>query len=463
MTNWLPDIAERTGPKYLAIADSISEAISSGTLAQGAKLPPQRNLAYDLGVTLGTVTRAYREIERRGLTGGEVGRGTFVLGPRDSRRDVFMSQNPTSANVIEMIHATPVIRLDDPTLSRTLNALADDPEIGRVLGYQMNTGTDRQLEAGARWLRQCGLRSTPENVTITAGGQQAILACLMTVAEPGDTILVEELTFPGVLHVARALGYRLESLTIDEQGIIPEAFEQTCKHSSAKVLYCMPTLHNPTMATMSEERRRAIADIAETYGVMIVEDDIWGMLADTGIPPLSSMAPERSVYLSSLSKCLAGGLRIGFVHASPALTRKLRTSVKIICWMPPPLMAEIASRWIEDGTAERLTRDQRSLTAERIAMLRTHLGPHGLITDPSAHHAWLPLAPPWTGESFRTELESRGVRVLSETAFTAGRKQHDPAVRLCVGQPGDAEEIERAAEVIADALTGRKQRDDIFF
>ena len=462
MTNWLPNIDNRPGPKYLAIADSISEAISDGALAQGAKLPPQRNLAYDLGVTLGTVTRAYREVERRGLTGGEVGRGTFVLGSRDSRRDAFMSQQPSSPNVIEMIHAIPIVRLDDPALADTLSAMAAEPEISRMLGYQMNTGMDRHLAAGATWLQKCGLNASTDTVTLTAGGQQAILASLMAIAEPGDTILVEELTYPGMIHLARTIGYRLETVAIDDHGIIPESFEQACRQSSAKILYCMPTFHNPTLATMPEERRRAIASIAESHGIIVIEDDIWGVLANTGLPPITSIAPDQAIYLASLSKSLAGGLRIGYVHTSAALTRKIRSSMKIICWMPPPLMAEIASRWIADGTADRMAQDQRELTAARVEMVKAHLSKYGVVSRQAAHHCWLPLPEPWLGDSFRGELETRGIRVLSESTFTAGRRTSYPAIRICLGQPADPAMIERAAEVISDTLAGHQQDDEIF-
>lgn len=462
MTSWLPSIEGRSGPKYLAIADAISEAIGEGTLAQGSKLPPQRNLAYDLGVTLGTITRAYREVERRGLTDGEVGRGTFVLGPRDGRQDIFMAQQPVAPNIVEMIHAIPVIRLDDPVFASTLHEIADDPEVNRLLGYQTGTLNDRHVAAGVDWLRLCGLDVTDNNLTITTGGQQAILAALMAVAEPGDTILVEELTFPGMIRLARTLGYRLEPVAMDEHGMLPDALETHCKHSSAKVLYCMPTMHNPTLATMPLARRQEIARIAERHGLMVIEDDIWGMIADSGIPPMTTMLPTQAVYLASLSKCLAGGLRTGYVAASPMITPKLRAAVKMICWMPPPLMVEIATRWINDGTAERLTEEQKRVTSVRGDMVREHLDQYGLISHPTAHHAWLPLPEPWRSEDFRLELERRGVHVLTESAFCAGRKSSAPAIRLTFGQPADDSAIERAAATVADTLTGRQQRDDMF-
>lgn len=462
MTSWLPSIEGRSGPKYLAIADAISEAIANCTLAQGSKLPPQRNLAYDLGVTLGTITRAYREVERRGLTGGEVGRGTFVLGPRDSRRDIFMSQQPLAPNMVEMIHAIPVIRLDDPIFADTLRTIADTPDVNRLLGYQTQSLEDSHIEGGVTWLKMCGLDVGPDNVAITTGGQQAILAALMAVAEPGDTILVEELTFPGIIHLARTLGFRLEVVPMDADGMKPDALEAICKHSSAKVLYCMPTLQNPTLATMPEERRREIAAIAEKYGLMVIEDDIWGMMSDDNIPVLANILPQQTIYLASLSKCLAGGLRTGYTAATPAINRKIRAAVKMICWMPTPLMVEIATRWINDGTAERLTERQKIVTHTRVEMLRAHLGPHGLISHPTAHHAWLPLSDSWRSEDFRVELERLGVHVLAESAFAPGRKPTAPAVRLTVGQPSADLAIERAAEIIADALTGRRQRDDMF-
>jgi len=462
MTSWLPSIEGRSGPKYLAIADSISEAITSGTLDQGSKLPPQRNLAYDLGVTLGTVTRAYREVERRGLTGGEVGRGTFVLGPKDGRRDIFMAQQPLAPNIVEMIHAIPVIRLDDPVFADTLRTIADEPEVNRLLGYQTGNQNEAHMRGAVTWLRRCGLDIDEHNVTITTGGQQAILAALMAVAEPGDTILVEELTFPGMIHLARTLGYRLEPVAMDDMGLMPEALENHCKHSSAKVLYCMPTLHNPTLATMPLERRKEIVALAEKYGLMIIEDDIWGMMAESGIPTIASLLPSQTVYLASLSKCLAGGLRTGFTAASPTITQKLRAAVKMICWMAPPLMVEIATRWIADGTAEKLTEQQKKLTATRVDLLRSHLKSFGLISHATAHHAWLPLPEPWRSEDFRLELERRGVHVLTESAFAAGRKSSTPAIRLTVGQPDNDAAIERAAEAFVDILSGRRQRDEMF-
>ncbi len=462
MTTWLPDIATRQGPKYLAIADSIGEAIVAGTLPTGAKLPPQRNLAYDLGVTLGTVTRAYREVERRGLTGGEVGRGTFVLGDRRSQSDAFISQIPESPGTIELIHATPIALPAGGPLARTLHAIADNAGVDRLLDYQFNTGMDDHIDAGARWLTLCGMETESDNVTLTSGAQQGVLATLMATAEPGDTILVEKLTFPGVIHLARTLGYRLEAVDIDERGIVPDSLEHVARRTGAKILYCMPTLHNPTVVTMPEERRHAVADIAKRYGLVVIEDDIWGPLAETGIPPLAHILPEQTVHVSSLSKCLAGGFRIGYLRASRALTRKIRTAMRIISWMPAPLMAEVARRWIVDGTAHTVIDWQRKATARRVSIARKHLKDFDLTAHDSAHHMWLKLPGDWSGDNLKRELDDRGVRVLPVATFCPASLTKEPAaVRLAIGQPADEDRLERALEIISETLNGHQHRDEV--
>lgn len=246
MTTWLPDIAHEAGPKYLAIANAIGTAVADGSLPSGAKLPPQRNLAYDIGVTLGTVTRAYREAERRGYVGGEVGRGTYVLGKSAGAPDGLIITDEALPGVIDFTHATPTQGIAGEALASTLRDIADEPNIDALANYQMQTGLTQHLEAGAHWLSGNGLDCTIDNVTMTNGVQHGLLITLMALMSPGDTMLVEELTYPGAIHLARKFGHRADIVRMDEHGIIPEALDEVCRRTSARVLYTMPTLHNPT-------------------------------------------------------------------------------------------------------------------------------------------------------------------------------------------------------------------------
>lgn len=413
MTIWLPDLAGHQGPKYLAIADALAEAIAAGDIPAGAKLPPQRNLACDLGVTLGTVTRAYREAERRGLVDGEVGRGTFVSGPGPSQatRDDFLFTHPQADDgIIDLSHAT----VQNPDAGRALAAaLADisqEPDITALTDYQSNTGLPRHLDAGARWIAARGIAILADDIAISSGVQQGTLAALMALAASGETLLVEELTYPGTLRAAQHLGLRLEPVAMDGEGLLPEALDAACRRSTARLLYCMPSVHNPTTATMSVARRAAVAEAARRHHLHIIEDDVWGAVGTDHPPPLATFAPERTFFISGVAKYMAGGLRIGYVHCPDDQAMRVRSSVHICTWMAAPLIAEIATRWIVDGTGMLLQDRARRECAARVALARERLGRYRMRTDDAISFVWLEMPSPWRASDFRAETFRRTER-----------------------------------------------------
>lgn len=462
MTTWLPEITPEGGPKYLAIAEAIGLAIADGSLTSGAKLPPQRNLAYDLGVTLGTVTRAYREAERRGHVGGEVGRGTFVLGTGPRQPDGIIVAEDLVPGVIDFTHATPAQGAAGRELAKTLTEIATGPNIEALANYQLHTGLAPHLEAGVHWLAKNGLTGTVDNVTMTNGVQNGILASLMALTDPGDTILLEELTYPGALHLARTFGHRVESIRMDEQGLIPEALDEVCRRTSARVLYCMPTIQNPTTAVMSEERRLKVTEIAKRHSLLIVEDDIWGRLTDIDLPHFANLLPEQTIYLSSLSKCMAGGLRIGYAFAPPRLTERLRSAVRMTCWMPAPLMAEVARRWIYSDVGDALGRWQRDEIAARCAILLDRLKQYDVRYASGSHHVWMHLPPPWRATDFRNRAEERGVRILGAQSFAVHRQNAPEAIRICVGRPESIEQVEKGIDILAGLLEDGPDHHEAF-
>lgn len=456
MTIWSPQILETSGPKYLAIADAIGEAIADGSLTPGGKLPPQRHLAYDLGITLGTVTRAYQEAERRGLVAGEVGRGTFVrnrgMSPTPSSGGVLAFGEPRKSGVVDFTVAAPVIGPSGQYLAETLREIAGGNDLDRLVGYQPSTGIAEHLEAGSIWIEQRGLKAPGERIAITNGAQLGIMATLMAVARAGDLILCESLTYPGMTHIATQLGLNLDAVAIDEAGLIPDAFEAACRLRAPRALYCMPTLHNPTTATLSEERRRAIARIAEAYDVMLIEDDLWGRIMVDAPVPMSVYAPDRSFYITGLSKTLAPGLRIGYVLSPESHVEALRRAVRMTTWMTPPLMAEIARRWIIDGAGDRLIEWHRIDSARRTSLAAEHLKLGNLRLDPAAYHVWLELPEPWRASAFRQEAEARGVMFYTGDTFAVGRAPAPHAIRICTGAPESEDEMVRGLKILATIL-----------
>jgi len=454
MTIWTPDISGRSGPKYLAIADLVGEAISDGELAAGDKLPPQRDLAYDLGVTLGTITRAYQEATRRGLVGGEVGRGTYVLGPcaPASPTGIFVSAGTSGQNSLDFSLATPTSADAGKLLAETLSEISSSGSLGVLMEYQPETGFPEHLEAGARWITRSGLKATADCIALTNGAQQGIMQSMLTVARPGDIILSDTLTYPGTIHLANQLGFQLQGVAMDEFGMIPDELDKVCRHTAARAVYLMPTLQNPTTVTMPIERRKAIAEVARRHDLYILEDDIWGELLDNHLPPISVYAPERSFYICSLSKCMAGGLRVGYILAPDTKITALRSNIRINNWMTAPLMAEIARRWIMDGTGDELIALQRAETRKRTTLAHEALKEFTARIPPDALHLWLELPSPWRASDFQAEAARQGISLLTSETFMVGRGAAPHAVRICVGGKKTAEDVKRGMAKIAEIL-----------
>ncbi|MHA1566046.1 MAG: aminotransferase-like domain-containing protein [Alphaproteobacteria bacterium] len=449
MTIWIPDIAGK-GPRYLAIADAIAEDIANGRLEVGARLPAHRDLAWRIGVTVGTVTRAYGEARRRGLVQGEVGRGTFVSTPPVLGSSLPLT--PPGDGLIDLAVNYQVVDDEQAVLARILADISRGPDLGPLLRYQPAAGILAHRRAAADWLRLGGVDAQPENIVIAAGGQHAIDLVFATIAQPGDLILAEALTYAGAKGAAEARRLRLQGVAMDEQGLLPDAFEAACRSGAPKALYCMTRLHNPAVCTLPRERREAIVEIAERHNVILIEDDLYGFLLDDPAPPLASLAPHRTYYINSLSKCFAPGLRVGYVlappDAAPAITGMLRATI----YLAMPLAGEIATRLINEGTTHQLARKRRDEATARQHILAEHLSGYDFRPSTAGFHTWLTLPPPWRANDFAAHVRQRGAAITPAEAFVVGRAPAPHAVRVCLGGTGTRAELDRGLAILRRLL-----------
>ena len=445
------EIENLAGPKYRAIAAALADAIASGTLAAGDRLPTQRDLAWQLGVTVGTVSRAYAEIERRGLLSGEIGRGTFV---RTAPPPGDLPMRPQSvAKGIDLTLNFPAPGSEREALAESLVKVAGDPAAGRLLDYQPDIGLPEHRAAGANWLARRGISADPAQTIVTAGAQHGIVVTLAALTRPGDRILTERLTYQGIKPAATMLGLRLEGLPMDADGLIPEEFERAVIDSDARILYCTPTLQNPTTVTMPEQRRRDIADIARRHDVTIIEDDIYGVLLDPPGPlPLTTFAPDNSIYVTSLSKAIAPGLRIGYLAPPPKLVERIGSAVRASCWMAAPLMAEVAARWIEDGVADDILLNHRATAETRRALATKKLQDFSFEAPAGSLHIWIYLPEPWRAAEFVSAAQVQGVAVAPAETFAVGRGDIPHAVRICLGTPRDNATLINGLDTLAALL-----------
>ncbi len=263
----------------------------------------------------------------------------------------------------------------------------------------------------------------------------------MALLQPGDLLLVEALTYTPVLAMASRLDLRTGgAVAMDGQGgvIPPDAFEAWCRDAKPKAFYLTPpTLQAPpTTVTLSGGDRRAeIARIADKYGVLLIEDDVFGPLKRNKPDPIARLAPDNTVYVTSLSKSVAPGLRVGFLHVPPRkLAPALHQAVNLTVWMTPPMALEVASRLIRDGTAAKLAEVQQRTASHRQQIVQCALGGIEAVQQGAdGFHVWVPLPDGWRADAFGAECARLGgVRVSEGRSFAMNAGDAPEAVRICI-------------------------------
>jgi len=448
---WTPDLRRWGKPHYLAIVEALAEDIRIGRLAVGTRLPPQRALAEALDLNFTTVARGYVEAHRRGLVEGRVGQGTFVLDPaRPARPEARHPRGP-----VDVTMNLPPEPSDPALLARMREGLvAVSGDLPNLLRYQGFGGTERDKEAAIRWLAGRGVPAPRDRLLICPGAHSALAAILAHVARPGDTICAEALTYPGVRALAAHLGLRLVGLPMDRHGIDPDAFAATCTRVAPRAIYLNPLLQNPTTTTVPRARREAIVAVARRYAVAIVEDDAYARICPAPPASFAVLAPEITYYVAGLAKCVGAGLRLAFLVAPSARAAlPLGAALRASTVMASPITTALATRWIEDGTADAILHFIREESRARQTIAAALLPPESVTADPHGFHIWLTLPDGWTRSAFASQGRSAGLGVVGSDAFCVAG-QPPEAVRLCLGGPATRSEIGRSLDMLAHVLDG---------
>ncbi len=433
MTIWPPRPDDLKRPAYRSLAEAAIRAIEEGELRSGDRLPTHRHLAYDLGLSVQTVSRAYDELIRRGFVAGEVGRGTFVCSERSETRTPFLPEG-RQGEIVDCSMLKPVFEtLHTDAMRDALMQLSTDMPSTVISSFRPSRLLHRYTEAAHKWLALCGLRPRSQSLLLTNGNTSSMTMSLMTAANPGDLVVTEELGHHTLKPLARYLGLRLKGLAIDEEGIVPSAFAQACEREAVGALYVMPTGLNPKAATMTDERRAELVSIARAKDVLIIENDAWGPLQTRRPGPMAALAPERTFYFTSLTKCIMPGLRYGFLIVPETFEAAAANRHLVTNWMVTALMAEIGSRWISDGTAERLLQWQREALGQRNRLVEQVFSGIPYHSSENGMHIWLPLPPPWTEEGFVAHASRNGVAVGPGSSFAVSDTASEAGVRICLG------------------------------
>jgi DNA-binding transcriptional MocR family regulator len=454
MDRWCKALsAVRSGEsKYKVLVRAIAADIENGSLKDGARLPTQRVLSEKLGISGQTVTNAYKELEQHGAIRCEVGRGSFVAKRVTEKVASYMLDHAERSLIDFSIARNIHTDEHDRVWREACSALAVQPDHPWMSLCRPIAGFDYHRDAGVHWLASLGLSTSIDTLLVTNGASHALFLALASLVSPADVVLCENITDHGVIGCAQVLGFTLKGLDTDEHGIQPDHFEDMCANERITALVCTPNLNNPTGSLMPDSRRRAIARIAERYQVYVIEDDVFGPLLTQRPAPITSHLPELGFYCTSFTKSVMTGLRIGYLSMPKRLALRVESILRVTSWMATPLLAEIATRWIGDGTASQLVGIQRTRLGQRHSILRDVLGDFVLGQQQGALSAWLSIPTHWQLDSLVQELRNQNIAVTAPDPFLVSGTPRPNAIRVCLGAEGGDIRINAALSKIADVF-----------
>ncbi|WP_342591899.1 PLP-dependent aminotransferase family protein [Jiella sonneratiae] len=452
---------DETTPFYLRLADAIERAIVDGVLQPGDKLPPQRDIAFDLKVTVGTIGRAYQIARERGLTTGEVGRGTYVRRIESEKRQDMPQPFSKDMPRVESGGREPGEALLDSTaapnvgqgkvVSATFAAVlaeAGDAALDYVRGVPGGW-----LEAGARWLATGGWTPDPASVVPTLGVNAAIQGIIAAATHPGDRIVFEELSYAAVARAATMIGRLPLTVGMDEEGMLPEELERCAARQHPRMIFLMPAVNNPTGACMSLKRREQIVSIARRYNLLIIEDNIYGKITPTTIPPIASLAPERTFFVGGLSKSVAAGIRAGWAACPRGQAVRVTVAHNQMTGGRPYLNMEVAARLVLSGEAEAIRAEVMAEIAARSAIFDAAFGVRTGGQAAAVPYRWLPLPAPWTSPAFLLAARNHAIRIDGEDEYQSVRadRQHH-CVRIGLSAVKERDTLAGALAVLKGLL-----------
>ncbi|SPT57878.1 PLP-dependent aminotransferase family protein [Actinomadura madurae] len=431
-------------------ADAVAADIAAGRLRPGDRLPPQRAFARSRGIAASTAARVYRELARRGLVVGEVGRGTFVRAAERPPGPALAE--PADARVdLELNY--PVAPGQSALLAAGLERLRRPDVLDAVLGPAGVAGTAAAREAAAELLATPGWRPEAAGVLFAGNGRQAIAGAVAALVPPGGRLAVEALTYPVIKGVAARLGVTLVPVAMDEEGLRPDALAEVHRTAPLGAVYVQPTLHNPYGTTMPPRRRAELAGTLDRLGLHAIEDRVWAFLPEDAPEPLAAFAPGRTVLVDSLSKRLAPGLSLGFAVPPAELSGRLAAALRSGGWGPAGFALDAAAGWMADGTVEAVTAAKRADAAARRRIAAGRLGGAAVRWGPCSYFGWWELPTRWRAETFVAAAARHGIAVTPAAAFVVGGAAAPRAIRFGLASP-PPDALARALGVLAGIAAG---------
>ncbi|MDD9271581.1 PLP-dependent aminotransferase family protein [Paenibacillus sp. GCM10023248] len=443
--SWKPSIDKTQKPIYKVLARQLYQDILNGVLLPGTRLPSQRELADFLDLNLSTISKAFKMCELKGLLSAAVGSGTFVS--YDALSNAYLLEDTKPKHLIEMGATLPDNASYEPLLLQ-LKSMLQDTDYEKWFGYGRSGESLWQRDAALKLIRRSGLETTVDRIVLANGGQNAIAATLASLCKPGDRIGADPHTYPGLKTAAAMLSIQIVPIKSENGEMSPAALEYACKNDNMKGVYLIPDYHNPTASTMSVENRQRIAAVAKKYNPFIIEDASYSLLSDKRLPAVASFAPEQTIYIASLSKSIAPGLRLAYVAVPSPFKELIAKALYNLNVYVSPLFAELAARTIVSNQFESIIDGHREQAIRRNRIVNRYLSDYTCLGAETGIFRWLLLPGSITGAEFERLAAQQGVQVYAADRFVVGNSTPERAVRIAVCAPATVQELEEGLAIL---------------
>lgn len=452
--SWKPDKDLLKRPVYQSLAALLEQDIANGFLVPGTKLPPQRELADFLDLNFTTITRAYKLAESRGLIYAVTGSGTFVA-PNAARSVTITADH--RENLIDLAFVAS-FEQTNTLVTDAIKSVTDKRYVDQLLNYQDPTGIPHQKAAALNWMDRFGIQTSPENVAIVSGAQNALAVVMAALFEPGSKIATDQFTYANFIELARISHVQLVPIPGDAAGMSPGELDRLCRLTAIQGIFLMPSCCNPTTVMMTEERKHELADVIRKHGLVLIEDDIHAFLTADIIPgygqPLFSMLPDQTVYICGTSKSICSGLRVAYMAFADAFRDKIIQAVFNINVKTSSFDAEVITELITSGQVQQIVLEKKRLAEEANKIYRRYFSFDPTTEHPLSFYRWLQIPGHHSATQLESDLKERGVRVFHSDRFLNASTSADKYLRVGLSSTDTLEELEIGLKILKEYLDG---------
>ena len=443
--SWRPKRSSLTKPYYLSLAAELERSIASGELAEGQKLPPQRELADFLDLDFTTVTRAYNLCREKRLIYGVTGRGTFISPPHGD------TTANTSAIELGVVQSFPEI--GGKAIVKAAGNVLEREYAERMFTYTDKMESRHNLVIAKKWLERCGAKPMIEGIGVFPGVQSAISSALLSLFHPGDSLAVDEFTYGNLIHLSRLAHIRLVPIAGDHGGMLPSALNDSIKKYKLKGIFLMPECANPTTLTLSESRKDALAQVIKKHKLRLLEDDLRIAPIKNKSKTMQDRIPDLTIYLSGSTRTIAPGLRATYLAFPPTVAKPMSSALRHLSIKASVLDAEILGELVSSGEAEKVLQ-AKLRQAENANRKFNRIFSIKKDKNLSRFFRTIPLeGTSGHGMDIERELLSKGIRACHSDRFSVRKGNDKSFLRVSLSSAGKISRLTNGLNILKDYLS----------